>query len=103
MLSSRHGQTIDLTPTLPGGEFGQISIVQDINDRGVVVGYFSPESGLLVPHPVLWRNGTLTDLPLILPGDDWAIPMRINNAGEVVGGSFMSTFEQHAVLLSHGR
>jgi probable HAF family extracellular repeat protein len=98
----RHGQTIDLTPALPGGEFGQFSIAQDINNRGDVIGYVSPFE--LFPQPFLWRRGTLTDLPLILPGDDIAIPARINNSGEVVGMSLsFSNFENHAVLLSHGR
>ena len=98
----RHGQTIDLTPTLPMGEFGQFSIAADINDRGDVVGYSSPFE--LFPQPFLWRKGTLTDLPVILPGDDIAIPTSINNSGEVVANSLsLSTTEPHAALLSRGR
>jgi probable HAF family extracellular repeat protein len=99
----RNGQTIDLTPTLVTGEFGQFSVAQDINNRGAVVGYVSPLQDPF-PDPFLWRNGTITRLPLILPGDDMAIPNRINNSGEVVG--FSQSFpeiEPHAVLLSHGR
>jgi probable HAF family extracellular repeat protein len=98
----RHGQTIDLTPTLPGGEFGSFSIATDVNDRGAVVGYISPFE--IFQQPFLWREGTLTDLPLVLPGDDIAVPFRINNSGEVVGFSLsFSDFEDHAVLLSHGQ
>jgi probable HAF family extracellular repeat protein len=98
----RHGQTIDLTPTLPGGEFGSFSIATDVNDRGAVVGYISPFE--IFQQPFLWRKGTLTDLPLVLPGDDIAVPFRINNSGEVVGFSLsFSDFEDHAVLLSHGQ
>ena len=99
----RHGLTIDLTPMLPGGEFGSFSIATDVNDRGAVVGYRSTFRDIF-QEPFLWRRGTLTNLPLVLPGDDVAIPNRINNRGEVVGWSqSLFFFEQHAVLLSHGQ
>jgi probable HAF family extracellular repeat protein len=99
----RHGQTIDLTPSLPTGPLGEVSGAQDVNDRGQVVGFVSPQLEFF-PQPFLWRRGALNDLPLVLPGDAIAVPSRINNSGEVVGVSvsFVS-FEEHAVLLSHGR
>jgi probable HAF family extracellular repeat protein len=97
----RHGRIIDLTPTDP--RFGAVSSAQDINDRGDVVGFVSPE-GDLVPDPFLWSKGTLTSLPVILPGDDIAIATSINNSGEIVANSLSTrTFEPHAGLLSHGR
>ena len=55
-----------------------------INDQGDVVGTgFAPSAAGLHWRPILWSNGTITDLG-VSPGEDaWAT--FINNAGQVAG------------------
>jgi probable HAF family extracellular repeat protein len=102
----KHGQIIDLTPTLPStGPLATFSTALDINDRGVVIGWSGSSHGVFAPRPFLWRRGTLADLPLTLPGDTFARPNRINDSGDVVGSSHppQATQPSHAVLLRHDR
>lgn len=98
----KHGEIIDLTPTLPStGPLATFSTAVDINDRGVVLGWSALSRGVFAPRSFLWRRGTLAELPLTLPGDASARPNGINDSGEVVGSSH--GLASHAVLLRHGR
>jgi probable HAF family extracellular repeat protein len=101
----KHGEIIDLTPTLPtSGSLAAFSIAVDVNDRSVVLGWSALSRGVFAPRSFLWRRGTLADLSLTLPGDAFALPNGINDSGEVVGSSHPSgTGPSHAVLLRRGR
>lgn len=67
--------SITVLETLPGDDVG---VAGDINERGQVVGYsYSRHTG--EHHPVLWQNGTVTQLA----GLDAAY--GINDRGQVVG------------------
>lgn len=91
-----------LLPPLPG----QVAIVLDLNDAGVVAGY----SNGIVNTPVLWQSGVLTPLPILPAGPSpnlGGIAAAINNQGQVVGQSLAqsgpSQFVPHAVLWQNGR
>jgi probable HAF family extracellular repeat protein len=61
-----------------------------INDRGQVVGISGEcdqaEGRHTAKHPVLWENGTVTDIGEgDLPAAWWNTPMAINKHGDVVG------------------
>jgi probable HAF family extracellular repeat protein len=99
----KHGEIIDLTPTLPtSGPLAASSGAVDINDRGVVLGWSALSSGVSARRSFLWRRGTLVDVSLTLPGDASAFPNGINDSGEVVGSS-IGAGASHAVLLRRGR
>jgi probable HAF family extracellular repeat protein len=72
-----------------------------INNKGQVVGISGIcESGvgdLSAKHPVLWDNGTMTDLKG-LGGGAWNTPTAINSEGEVVGFSEDADSNIHAFL-----
>ena len=54
-----------------------------INGRGEVVGSSLATSGRR--HPVLWRNGKITDLGSL--GGDFSAAVAINERGQVIGVS----------------
>jgi probable HAF family extracellular repeat protein len=95
------GQMIDLG-TLNGYPNSQAN---DINDAGQVVGnsYQYVSSGTtssVLARPVLWQNGTITDLGTL--GGTLGSANSINNAGQIVGGSETSNGQYHAFLRQNG-
>jgi len=71
--------------TLPG-DFESVAF--DINDPGQVVGRSTTSAaGCNVGEctAVLWENGTITDLGMLLPDDRYSAAHAINNQGEIVG------------------
>ena len=74
--------TVQDLGTLPNGFF---SVARGINDRGEVVGD-SETKGLLQPHAILVKQGSLVDLGT-LPDGDFSEATGINNLGQIVGFS----------------
>ena len=71
-----------------------------LNDRGQAVGQSLASNGRV--HPVLWRDGRVTDLGVLQPGpNEMGIALDINTQGDVVGGS-AGPDGQHAVLWRDG-
>jgi probable HAF family extracellular repeat protein len=67
-----------------------------INAHGQIVG--------TSPQPALWENGVVTDVGG-LPGAWYSYPTAINNAGQVIGGSFVGDtmrYTQRAFLWERG-
>jgi probable HAF family extracellular repeat protein len=93
------GRITDLG-TLPGGSF---SVAQGINARGVVAGQSS--TGSSGTDAVYWsRSGQITALPGLATGPDaFSSATAINDAGTMVGYSFDSQYNQHAVRWAGGR
>lgn len=93
---SRHYRAVD---------FGFDGEARGINDRGDVVG-----EGLLRPgafHPYIWRNGRITDLGVLEPGElEYGRATDINNHGQVVGFSVVNQnpdqSNQHAFIWQNG-
>lgn len=74
------GRNITFLPTLPGAID---AIAHDINNHSTIVGESFNALGQF--RPVIWRNGTITDLGTL--GGDTGIARAINNDGVVVGTS----------------
>jgi probable HAF family extracellular repeat protein len=102
-----NGKMTDI-PTL-GGTF---AFAQCANNQGQVIGQSnvtgdsgcdgSEGDGSCVQHPFLWDHGMLTDLGTL--GGSFAGAGWINNAGEVVGGSFTTNDDSfHATLWRQGK
>ncbi len=71
------------------GSFGSdpLATANSINNRGQIVGY-SAQNDLSAPHPLLWQNGTMTDLQALIPTDSgWVLQMAlsINDRGQIAG------------------
>jgi probable HAF family extracellular repeat protein len=78
---------------------GTLSSAQAINDKHQIVGYAnSKENGY---RPMLWWHGHRTDLGTL--GDDPSFALDINNAGQVVGGSYVEEGEERAFLWEKGK
>lgn len=98
-------ETIQQLPTFPGDREG---VAFWINDNGQAVGAsgqcseYNVDLGfyLLPSHALLWDNGTVTDLGNLggEPVGDGNIAIRINNNGQVVGGSIVPGGTEHAFL-----
>jgi probable HAF family extracellular repeat protein len=81
--------------TLPGG---QSSIAVGINNAGQIVGQSQTATGQF--HPVLWENGTITDLGTL--GGTVGVANSINVAGQIVGQNQTAAGELHAFLWENG-
>ena len=77
---------------------GSFSFAHDINDAGKVVGNASTSDG---SRAFLYSEGTMTNLGT-LPDDNGSSALSINNAGTVVGVSFIGDLSQHAVKWQEG-
>ncbi|MDI1461309.1 hypothetical protein QEZ54_10050 [Catellatospora sp. KI3] len=69
------------------GPAGTHSVARDVNDSGVVVGYYSdPELGI---RGFRWKNGVLTMIEnaAVPPDPEWRkfLPTQINNSGLIAG------------------
>lgn len=71
---------------LDGLDSGQVSIAEDVNPRGTIVGESLPGVN---PHPVVWDDGDVTALELLQPYDqgEGGEAVSINNTGTIVGHS----------------
>ncbi|MBX6311547.1 MAG: PEP-CTERM sorting domain-containing protein [Isosphaeraceae bacterium] len=77
------------------------SVANAINAAGQVVGYASRLEGTdEVRHAFLYSNGVMTDLGVL--SGTYSEAFGINTAGQIVGSSFSSPFEPHAVLFNGG-
>lgn len=77
---------------------GTVSFGQDINDRSEVVGFsFTPTNGT---HPVLWRNGQITDLSL---GGTIGGSGAINDRGQAIGDSTLPGDAEHHAFFWSGQ
>ena len=77
---------------------GRALNVNDVNDRGQVVGAANPDkSGGPITHAFVWEGGNLTDLGT-LPGGKESWALAINNRGQIIGYSDTKGGNQHAVL-----
>jgi probable HAF family extracellular repeat protein len=83
---------------LPGLPNRPRTIARDINDGGWIVGSAN-NGGVDLGHAVLWRNGAVEDLGTLAGpySDGWAV----NNAGQVVGSSYVDGGTEHAFLFTH--
>jgi probable HAF family extracellular repeat protein len=82
-----------------GSLTGAFSVAQDINDKGVVVGWSN--AGFNVDHAFLYSAGVMTDLGT-LTGQGSSGAYGINNAGQVVGWSEVANKETRAILYEDG-
>jgi probable HAF family extracellular repeat protein len=71
-----------------------------INSRGQVTGQASTPGDTTL-HTFLWQKGVMTDLGEI-PGDFGSIAFGLNDAGQVVGGSFDQNLNGRAFLWQDG-
>jgi probable HAF family extracellular repeat protein len=72
------GEMTDLLPV------PQFSTGNAINDSGQVAGTYS------LNHPFIWEDGVLTDLGGFGGSSSFGYALDINNAGQVVGSSFVT-------------
>jgi probable HAF family extracellular repeat protein len=71
-------------------DYGNGAVAFGNNDLDQIVGGVGSPDGTS-EYGALWRNGKLTAIKPLLPGDSFAIASGINNRGQVVG----STFDSH--------
>jgi uncharacterized membrane protein len=69
-----------------------------VNDNGEIVGHYFPGANA---HPLVWRNGVFTALPL-LPGTSGGVALANNNAGQIVGSCFDAAGNYQACIWENG-
>jgi probable HAF family extracellular repeat protein len=84
--------TVTPLGSLPGAQPGASSTAYAINNSREIVGtaYFYPCMTIACPnHAFIWKSGSMTDLgfPGTSTGEDDAIALAINDAGEAVGNA----------------
>jgi probable HAF family extracellular repeat protein len=89
----RDGKLMDL------GGLGGDSFAQQINDKGLIVGYADDASQN--PVAVEWRDGTLATLPGL--GGTASYAMFVNDAGLIAGESTDASGTAHAVVWVNGK
>ena len=80
-------------PTLAGY---QNSVATKLNDLGQVVGFSrsaTMPNGDATIHATLWSNGSVTDLGTLGGAGTKSMAYGINNAGQIVGASNISTID----------
>lgn len=93
-----NGQMTD-AGTLPGG-FNSFGLA--INNSGQMVGESETSTGSL--HAFIYSNGVMTDLGTL--GGDYSEAVGINNAGQIVGSSFLPfgpSNSERAFIYSNGQ
>lgn len=90
-------------PTLAGYKYSDAT---KLNDLGQVVGFSrsaTMPNGDVVTHATLWSNGSVTDLGTLGGAGTKSMAYGINNAGQIVGASNISTDTVwHATLWDKG-
>ena len=89
----RDGTIVDV------GHRDQLTEPLAINNRGQVVGSIDVDG---TSHAFLWSDGVMTDLGTLGGWYDWSIAYDVNDAGVVVGSSFVGEGQIHAVAWEHG-
>jgi probable HAF family extracellular repeat protein len=83
-----------------------LSIANDINDSGQVVGYASDtypgNSGPSNAEAFLYSGGIMTGLGFLPGGTRWSVATGINDGGQVVGVAMNSSGHSEAFLYSDG-
>jgi uncharacterized membrane protein len=74
-----------------------IVLLQDVNDRGDMVGFYTPGNGTF--RGFLFRKGRYTTFAV--PGSQATAPFDINNRGQIAGAAFDET-TGHGFLLAKG-
>jgi len=87
-FQARHGVVTDLG-VLPGGDS---SVACCVSASGLIAGIsetgeFDPVYGAKIIHAVLWRNGEMVDLGLLLGGGLGSVSGDVNDRGQVVGSA----------------
>lgn len=72
--------------------------VYDVNNRGYMVGWNRPQSG--IDHAALWRDGTMVNLGNL---GGYSEARDINDRDQVVGFSYIAKNRYHAVLWQDNR
>jgi probable HAF family extracellular repeat protein len=98
--SAEHSLEVVDLGTLPGGTGGEATA---INDRGWVVGSAGVAPDLPVSHAFLWRHGRMTDLGSLSGPGGSSNAADVNERGEIVGSSSVSSGQGHAFRWHRGR
>jgi probable HAF family extracellular repeat protein len=88
-----HGEEIAVVP-----DEVRYSTVEDINDRGQVVGVWA--TGATPSHAYLWDDGEMTEL--VEPNGRPVAPTRVNERGQVVGYYSVDTFNFRSFFWDRG-
>jgi probable HAF family extracellular repeat protein len=91
-------QSYTATFVAPDPDFPVPSLAK-LNDHGEIVGHYFPLGR--EAHPLVWRNGTYTALPL-LAGTSGGAARAINNAGQIVGYCFDEAGTSRACIWENG-
>ena len=89
----RNGRIAELGALAPG--FG--SSARSVNDRGQIAGFADTPEGI---HAFLYTRGVMQDLGTL--GGEPSAASGVNNRGEVVGASNLSSTRRHAFLWRQG-
>lgn len=77
-------------------DLGAISAAYAVNNYGDVVGTIDTFSAPYGQHAFIWRDGIMTDLGTLGESTSWA--WDINDSGQVIGYSDVTSFSYHAFI-----